>query len=102
MLFATHNHKAIGVTGTCLRGYVQADINKLYAAFGKPMDGDGYKTDVEWVIEFADGLVATIYNWKNGPAYLGEGASLKYVDEWNIGGDAEVVVSRIKQLLEKA
>lgn len=100
MIFATHNEKAISIDGTCLKGYVSADINRLYATFGKPMPGDGYKTDVEWVIEFADGLVATIYNWKNGPAYLGPDANLKYITEWNIGGYDPVVVKRIKEYLE--
>jgi hypothetical protein len=29
--------------------------------------------------------VATIYNWKNGPNYIGRG-TIEDIDEWNIGG----------------
>ena len=58
----------------------------LVAAFGEPgSDGDGYKTDAEWYIEFEGGLRVVIYNYKNGPAYMGSKVpTLDYVQVWSV------------------
>ena len=62
-------------------------------------DGDGYKLDAHWSIEWEDGKVATIYNWKNGLNYNDKiirgsdhyGIQLTDIREWHIGGkDPEV------------
>ena len=88
--------------GTFLQGYIKATYEQLLKTFGEPHDpnGDNYKTDVEWAFEFADGTVATLYNWKNGHNYLGEAEGLELNDiyEWNVGGFNEKAVSK---LLEK-
>ena len=89
------------VEGTSLQGYIKASYEQLLAAFGPPNPRltDNYKTDVEWAFEFADGTIATLYNWKNGKNYLrGEGLELNDIYEWNVGGKTEKAVSR---LLEK-
>jgi len=89
------------VGGTSLQGYIKASYEQLLKAFGAPNSTlcDNYKTDVEWAFKFADGTVATLYNWKNGKNYLGsEGLELNDIYEWNVGGFNEKAVSR---LLEK-
>ena len=83
--------------GTHLQGYVSTTYDKIVAKYGQPIEGDGYKIDAEWIIEWEDGLVGTIYNWKNGRNYLGEdGTPTEQIDEWNIGGHKPIVVKRIK------
>ena len=94
--------KTTNVGGTFLRGYIKASYEQLLKSFGEPHDpnGDNYKTDVEWAFEFADGTIATLYNWKNGKNYLGEAEGLELDDiyEWNVGGNSDKAVAK---LLEK-
>ena len=94
--------KTTNVGGTFLQGYIKASYDQLVKAFGEPHDpnGDNYKTDVEWAFEFADGTIATLYNWKNGKNYLGEAEGLELNDiyEWNVGGNSDKAVAK---LLEK-
>jgi hypothetical protein len=92
MKFKTHN---TGVdfnklNGTCLQGYVDANYADLCEKFGEPTDSDGYKVDAEWLIEFADGTVATIYNYKDGKNYCGEeGLDVEDITDWHIGGKSK-------------
>lgn len=74
--------------GTSLQGHVNIKYHELVGLFGEPSDGDGYKVQKEWVLRFEDGTVATIYDWKWGDDYNGEGNGTYYteVPEWNIGG----------------
>ena len=93
--------KTTNYGGTFLQGYIKATYEQLLKTFGEPHDpnGDTYKTDVEWAFEFADGTVATLYNWKNGKNYLGaEGLELNDIYEWHVGGFSEKAVAK---LLEK-
>jgi pullulanase/glycogen debranching enzyme len=94
--------KTTNVGGTFLQGYIKASYDQLVKTFGEPHDpnGDNYKTDVEWAFEFADGTVATLYNWKNGKNYLGEAEGLELNDiyEWHVGGFSDKAVAK---LLEK-
>jgi hypothetical protein len=75
-------------TGTSFKGYLYARYDQLAAAFGtprKPYYGDN-KIDVEWIIDTPSG-VATIYNYKDGRAYLGEaGLMPEHIYEWHVGG----------------
>lgn len=97
--FSTHNEKEINISGTSLVGYVNTTYSKLFEKFGEPTD-DGYKTDAEWRIEFSDGKVAAIYNWKNGKKYNGsEGLDIDDITEWHIGGFDNSVVERIQKIL---
>lgn len=91
MKFITHNQKHdIDTNMTHLQGYITATYRDLINVFGEPIDGrgcPGEKTDVEWNIQFEDGTVATIYNWKNGFNYCGEfGTPVHSIISWNIGG----------------
>ena len=100
MSFKTHNTADIDINGTSLSGYVSEDYNTLCTLFGEPTESDGYKVDAEWAIEFSDGKVATIYNWKDGKNYCGaNGLNVEDIKEWHIGGHCNEVVSRIQNLL---
>ena len=97
--FTTHNDKHISIGGTHLIGHVSTSYQKLVEVLGDPLKGS-YKTDAEWYISFSDGMVATIYNWKNGKNYCGEeGYELEEIENWHIGGLKPQVETRIKFLL---
>ena len=97
--------KTTNVGGTFLQGYIKATYEQLLKAFGEPHDpdGDNYKTDVEWAFEFADGTIATLYNWKNGKNYLGEAEGLELNDiyTWNVGGFNEKALTKLKERLKE-
>lgn len=106
--YITHNEDdSIRTCGTCLRGHITTSYANLVDVFGEPMkDGfDDYKSDAEWVVQFEDGLVATIYNYKNGINYCGSehGTPTHRIHDWNIGGyDTAVVTYIIDALKETA
>lgn len=70
--------------GTSLRGYVETDYQRLVEVLGEPCHGPddltGDKVTCEWSVEFEDGVVATVYDWKT---YTGT-PKTKY--RWHIGG----------------
>ncbi|MAS48174.1 MAG: hypothetical protein CL557_12305 [Alphaproteobacteria bacterium] len=83
-------------------GEIETTYGKLLHSFGKPYPCDGYKVDAEWTLQFDDGQVATIYNWKDGHNYLGEdGTSVEDITDWHIGGRKEIVVRRVKEILAR-
>lgn len=86
--------------GTHRQGEIVTTYRRIFLAFGAPNLGDGYKTDAEWTIRFGDGRVATIYNWKNGRAYLGPVAPATWqIGNWFIGGTDPSVVADITRLV---
>lgn len=100
--------KAIGFTmggsvnGSSLQGYINTSYDVLRGCFGLPTcDGDGYKVDAEWIITFNDGVVCTIYNWKDGHNYCGyDGLDVEDITEWHIGGVRGTgAESRVKEVL---
>jgi len=102
MNFKTHNDKNVEIFGTSLQGYVSCDYKKIKSIFGKPVVFEsGCKVDAEWGIEFENGLVATIYNYKDGKNYNGkEGLPKTKITEWHIGGRDKSVVKLIQDLLK--
>lgn len=81
--------------GTCLQGEIEVSYKKLVKVFGKASDGDGYKTDAEWIIMTPVGI-ATIYNYKDGKNYCGiEGTPKTKITDWHIGGHTKTAVSFI-------
>jgi len=72
--------------GCCGQGKIRADYATLKKVFGKPSidngSGDG-KIRKEWIISI-DGVVCTIYDWKQGKQYRGY-RPLKDA-EWSVGG----------------
>jgi hypothetical protein len=106
MKFTTNfDYRELG--GTSLQGYISADYKTLCEVFGQPTEGDGYKTDAEWLIKFGKSTVAAIYNYKNGKNYLGrEGIDKTKITEWNVGGNSfksvELIEKAILENLHKA
>jgi len=99
--FTTHNDGNVHTDGTYRVGNLDCSYSKLVETFGEPLIGD-YKTDAEWDIEFSDGLIATIYNWKNGKNYCGEdGQEVDEITHWHVGGRKMQVETRLNFLLNK-
>tara|TARA_Y100000004_G_scaffold133796_1_gene151258 strand:+ start:300 stop:623 length:324 start_codon:yes stop_codon:yes gene_type:complete len=93
------NHEATDTNGTCLQGTLWATKRELKSVFGKPLFESFYADDkvlTEWVIEFEDGSVATIYDWK-----LDEPLGMDDNYEWHIGGHHNIN-GRVKEVLANA
>lgn len=76
-------------SGSSLKGHIDVSYQELVETFGEPTNpsGDGYKTDAEWTLRFEDGVIATIYNYKDGKNYLGfGGAQVGNIRDWHVGG----------------
>jgi len=101
MKFKTHNDKDINVNMTSFQGEIYARYCQLKKVFGAPTNGDGYKVDAEWDLEFEDGTVATIYNYKDGPNYLGgNGTPKSKITNWHIGGHSKKVCDKVRAALD--
>jgi hypothetical protein len=89
------------VNGTSLKGYVDVDYATLVAVFGaEHSDGDGYKVDAEWDLQFSDGVVATIYNYKDGKNYCGaSGLNKTQITDWHVGGKSALAVRNVETML---
>jgi len=90
MQFITHNERESLIdetNGSAHVGDIEATYKEICSLFGKPLSYDKGKVDVHWVVKFNDGTVASIYNWKNGKAYMGDdGLSVQSIKTWSIGG----------------
>lgn len=99
MHFVTHNDQDIHFQSSWLQGQVSVTYACLVRVFGQPKEGFG-KTDAEWVVLFADGTIATIYNYKDGKNYNGDdGLPTNEITEWHIGGQNERAVELVKLTL---
>ena len=87
MNFETHNTASINTDGSSLVGNVDVTYKELKSLFGAPIKSDDGKTDARWQIKFSDGTIASIYNWKDGKAYLGDsGLPVEKITDWHVGG----------------
>jgi len=101
--YITHNDYDICTDHTHKQGNLDADYSLLCKLFGQPFDGDGYKVDAEWMIEFDDGTIATIHNWKDGRNYCGaEGLPTQQIRIWSVGGHDIRALNLIKDMVENA
>lgn len=96
--------KNVETSGTCLQGRIEVPYKTLVEVFGEPGLGDGYKVDAEWDIRFdnntEDGIVATIYNWKNGKNYCGDqGMDVKDITDWHVGGFSKEALKAVQSIL---
>lgn len=91
----THNNANINATGTSLKGYVNAQFGELTAHFGPPFEGCD-KTDWEWCLNI-NGVIVTIYNWKNGPN-SGHAVGPADIREWNVGGSSLRAIEKLKSI----
>jgi hypothetical protein len=104
MKYFTHNQLPIKIGGTCGQGLITTTYDEIVARFGKQLTSgfDDYKSDAEWHIRWEDGMIGTIYNWKNGRNYLGShGLDVWQITEWSIGGSSPDVVQRIRQIIRE-
>ena len=87
--------------GTSLKGFLGISYANLIKIFGIPhCRGRDGKTDAEWAYEYND-IIFTIYNYKNGPNYTGEGG-VEDITAWNIGGHSQDAVYMVNDLLKSA
>ena len=90
MKFKTHNDKKINTNRTSLAGKIEATFEQLLTTFGTPLgQSSDNKVDVEWHVEVAGHESPfTIYNWKDGVAYLGkDGQNPADILVWHIGAN---------------
>jgi hypothetical protein len=100
MNFKTEN---VSVGGTSLQGYLEVNYSDLCEVFGmpNPENCDNYKTDAEWNIQFSDGTIATIYNYKDGKNYCGEdGLDVEDIKEWHVGGHGTSAFQMVELAME--
>jgi len=84
--FETAPHGSLN--GTCLQGYVETTYDELVNVFGNPTELQGDKVTVEWIIQFSDGTVASIYDWKLQKTPM-------QVYKWHIGGRSQRAVDLV-------
>ena len=86
---------------TSFCGYLNCDFETLKKTFGEPEFLNDGKTDVEWDIITNDGVVITIYNYKDGKNYLGShGKSPSEIKTWHVGCH-NVNREKVKEFFEK-
>jgi hypothetical protein len=85
--------KNADTNGTYLQGYLLARFEDLEAVFGESA-GAGDKTTQEWSLQFEDGTVATIYDWKEYTTPCG-------LYEWHVGGASSQALIRVQQAFNK-
>ncbi len=80
------------INGTSFKGSVVTTYAELVKVFGEPDDGpndlDADKVTCCWRLQFEDGTIASIYDWKTNSTPYG-----KY--EWHIGGKSTAAVDRV-------
>lgn len=84
---------SVCINGTSLQGYLQATYDELVEVFGKPHygpDADEDKITCEWQMEYEDGTVATIYDYKTRSTPFG-------LYQWHIGGYTKQAVHNVYQ-----
>lgn len=84
--------------GTSFQGLLLARYTDLVALYGKPLRNPrDHKTDAEWVAKTPYG-VATIYNYKNGKSYLGNGGiDMENICEWHVGAKNPAAYVQVRQ-----
>ncbi len=88
------------IDGTSLQGYVNADYATLVRVFGEPEGSiDDYKSDCAWDV-CINGVVCTIYNYKDGRNYLGsQGLDKENITEWHVGGRSKQSAKMVEQAI---
>lgn len=83
--------------GTYLQGYLNASYEEIVSVLGQPIH-PVEKVDASWDFEI-DGVVVTLYNWKNGQIYNGPKAPpVEKLKSWNIGGHDSKAVEAVSEL----
>jgi hypothetical protein len=82
------NNPKVSINGTCLQGYIETTYDELVKVFGNPTELEGDKVTVEWILQFSDGTVASIYDWKLSETPMG-------TYRWHIGGKSQRAVDLV-------
>ena len=90
--------------GSGCQGEMDVSYQRIVDHLGPPSlgpeDSFDHKIDASWILRFADGEIATIYNYKTGRNWLGpKGPTTSKIRDWHVGGKSNVVVDRIKEIL---
>lgn len=90
------------LSGTSLQGYVNVDYSTLVRVFGNPEGSiDPCKSDCAWDLNI-NGVVCTIYNYKDGKNYNGpSGLDKEYITEWHVGGRSKQSAKMVEQAIEQ-
>lgn len=80
-------------SGTSLQGYVSTTYDTLKDAFGMHHYDGGDKTNVTWVL-LIDGVLATIYDWKEDRVPHEE-------YQWHIGGHSTEAVELVQSVVDE-
>lgn len=92
--------------GTHGQGTIKTSYYNIVSKFGKSeFTKDSDKVDCDWSIEFKDGTIATIHNWKNGYNYSIENngyyKEIENITNWNIGGFTKKAFEIVSEILNK-
>lgn len=98
-LASTKKHQKRMSEGGGYLATIEVGYTDLVAAFGKPSEGDKYKTEAEWTIRFPKGQKIAIYNYKNSKCYSSTMPDIEKVTEWHIGGNNGALVDNIIRML---
>lgn len=84
------------IDGTSKQGSMLAKFEDVAKVYGSPIINlPDSKIDALWLVDTKAGI-ATIYNYKDGKAYLGEkGLDYQDIKRWHIGGHTTDVVREI-------
>lgn len=98
-LASTKKHQKRMSEGGGYLATIEVSYADLFVAFGKPSEGDKYKTEAEWTILFPKNQKIAIYNYKNSKSYSSSMPDIESVIEWNIGGNNGALVERVVGML---
>jgi hypothetical protein len=94
MTIQFENDPTVSINGTCLQGYIETTYDELVNVFGQPTELEGDKVTREWILQFSDGTVATIYDWKQLET------PMEYYP-WHIGGMSQRAVDLVTQAYDQ-
>ena len=83
---------------TSLQGKILTSYSELVDIFGEPQfgpdDRTGDKVTCEWIIDFSDGTVATIYDWK-------EQETPMHKTQWHVGGKSREAYWNVLEVIDR-
>ena len=82
---------------TSFKGTVKMGYDNMVKIFGEPHSEGFYieKIRFEWILKFEDGIVATIYDWKEDISPKEQ----KGLVEWHIGGHQSKAYYRVSAII---
>ncbi len=85
-------------SGTSLVGFVRASVSTLIEHFGAP-EYINEESPANWIVEFKDGTIATIYIHK--PVEFGLGPSSVPIHDyrWHVGGTSDAAIRYVAHVL---